>query len=80
MPEICSDMFQYTIESLFITHAETQLNTIGHIVKESITTDIDPINNPWLVRGHQWYQGLYRRPVSTIDSIASPSMTVLNHR
>lgn len=51
-------MFQLLIESLFITHAETKLNTIGNILNLYNFTDF----NPWLIRGDEWCQGLLRRP------------------
>ena len=56
-------MFRNLLESLFITYAQTQLNSIGNV----LTTDQQshhsyPLNNPWLLRGDEWYQGLLRRP------------------
>lgn len=55
-------MFRYTIESLFITHAETKLNTLGNVLNENPTGNTYPLNNPWLIRGNEWCQGLLRRP------------------
>jgi len=56
-------MFQCVIESFFITHAETNLNTIGNVLKvDQQRSDYQPLNNPWLIRGDEWYQGLVRRP------------------
>ena len=56
-------MFRYVIESLFVTHAETILNVIGNVLKaDQQQGDYYPVNNPWLVRGNQWCQGLVRRP------------------
>ncbi|CAF1439543.1 unnamed protein product [Rotaria sordida] len=61
LPETCTEMFRLLIESLFITHAETKLNSIGNILKP-----IDlPDYNPWLIRGDHWCQGLLRRPKPT---------------
>jgi len=62
VPEICSDMFRYTIESFFITYAETQLNTIGNVLNQDQHGHHYPLNNPWLIRGDEWCQGLLRRP------------------
>ncbi|CAF4520082.1 unnamed protein product, partial [Rotaria magnacalcarata] len=55
-------MLRLTVESLFITHAETKLNTIGNILNKNSTGNTYPLNSPWLSRGDEWYQGLLRRP------------------
>ncbi|CAF4867793.1 unnamed protein product, partial [Rotaria socialis] len=57
-------MLRITVESLFITHAETNLNTIGNILNKNSTGNNHLMNNPWLIRGDEWYQGLLRRPQS----------------
>ena len=62
VPETCSDMFRILIESLFITHGQTNLNTMGNVIIEKRVGDSYPMNNPWLVRGDDWFQGLVRRP------------------
>lgn len=62
MPETCSDMFRNTIESLFITYAQTKLNTVGNVLNEEQRNLYYPLNNPWLIRGDEWCQGLVRRP------------------
>ncbi|CAM4984140.1 unnamed protein product [Rotaria socialis] len=62
LPETCSEMLRLTVESLFITHAETKLNTIGNILNKNSTGNTYPLNSPWLSRGDEWYQGLLRRP------------------
>ncbi|CAF4059990.1 unnamed protein product, partial [Rotaria magnacalcarata] len=63
LPESCSEMFRFTIESLFITHADTKLNTIGHMLNEnSVGNHHHPLFNPWLDRGNEWCEGLVRRP------------------
>lgn len=43
VPDSCSETFQRLIESLFITHAETKLNMIGHLDMTGIptTTEFD---------------------------------------
>lgn len=51
-------MFRFMIESLFITYAETKLNTIGNVINPNPISD----TNPWLIRGSSWCQGLQRRP------------------
>ncbi|CAF4502957.1 unnamed protein product, partial [Rotaria magnacalcarata] len=52
LPESCSEMFRFTIESLFITHADTKLNTIGHMLNEnSVGNHHHPLFNPRLDRG-----------------------------
>lgn len=55
-------MFRYLIESLFITHGATTLNTIGNVLNENQQHEYHPIDNPWLIRGDEWCQGLVRRP------------------
>jgi len=62
VPGTCSDMFRCTIESLFITYAETNLNVIGNVLNYNPQVNYQPLNNPWLVRGDEWCQGLLRRP------------------
>ena len=62
LPENCSDMLRYTIESMFITHAEAKLNTVGHVLNHDQPTDYFLLNDPWLIRGDDWCQGLVRRP------------------
>ena len=73
VPETCSNMFRWTIESLFITHAETNLNTIGNVLSHDDHGDYHPLDNPWLIRGDEWFRGLLRRPqpkntISTTES------------
>ena len=58
VPDPCSDPFRYLIESMFITHADTNLNTMGHVLKLNQRGDEYPLNDPWLIRGDQWCQGL----------------------
>ena len=62
VPETCSNMFREIIESLFITHAETSLNTVGNVLNQDQNGDYYPLDNPWLIRGDEWCQGLVRRP------------------
>lgn len=54
VPESCSDTFQRLIESLFITHADTKLNIVGHL-DIPIIIDNDTGND----RG-QWCRDLHR--------------------
>lgn len=62
VPETCSPMFRYTIESMFITHAETNLNTVGNVLNPTSDGEHHPQENPWLIRGDEWCHGLVRRP------------------
>jgi len=63
VPETCSLMFRNIIESLFVTHAETKLNSKGNIVESQTQHGpYIPVANPWLNRGNKWHQGLLRRP------------------
>ncbi len=50
VPDKCSQLFQYLIESLLITHAECKLNHIGHLIYENHYENSDPnrtLNNSW---------------------------------
>lgn len=58
VPEICTDMFRFTIECLFITFADTKLNTVGNLLNPIPLAD----TNPWFLRGSSWCEGLVRRP------------------
>ncbi|CAF4413966.1 unnamed protein product, partial [Adineta steineri] len=58
LPETSTEMFRLLIESLFITYADTKLNSIGNMIRGFNLPDL----NPWLLRGDQWCQGLFRRP------------------
>ena len=62
LPDSCSDMFRNTVESLFITYAESSLNTFGNVLIEGPQMNENPMFNPWLMRGDQWCRGLLRRP------------------
>ncbi|CAF4052343.1 unnamed protein product [Adineta steineri] len=62
LPDSCSEMFRYTLESLFITYGNTSLNTIGNVLNEDQQSDYYRLDNPWLIRGDEWCQGLVRRP------------------
>lgn len=55
-------MFRYTIESLFVTYAETNLNSIGNVLKQDHEMIYYTLDNPWLIRSDEWCQGLLRRP------------------
>ena len=62
LPDECSDMFRNTIEALFVTYAESQLNTFGNVVIEEAQINENPAFNPWFLRDGTWCQGLLRRP------------------
>ncbi len=55
-------MFRNIIESLFITYAETRLNTIGNMLTVDQQDYSYLMHNPWLIRGDEWFQRLLRRP------------------
>lgn len=55
-------MFRNLIESFFTTYAQAQLNSIGNVLTIDQPAHSYPLNNPWLLRGDQWCQGLLRRP------------------
>ena len=72
VPDTCSEAFRYTIESLFISHAQTKLNTIGNVLNRDHDHGYQPLNNPWLMRGDAWCRGLVRRPqAKAIDITAA---------
>ena len=62
LPDECSDMFRNTIEALFVTYAESQLNTFGNVLIEEAQINENPMYNPWFLREGTWCQGLLRRP------------------
>ena len=63
VPNNCSELFYRLLEALFITHAQTKLNTLGHldgmIVENNNCNDI----NARIVddRRGNWCQNLVRR-------------------
>lgn len=56
VPEPCSEMFRQLVLSLFITHADCDLNQTGRIVDETIYRE-------YPLRGF-WCSDLLRRPAS----------------
>jgi hypothetical protein len=56
LPPNTSEAFRQAVLSLFITHTESKLNTLGHIFDEMTQTAI---------HRYFWCQGLLRRPTST---------------
>jgi hypothetical protein len=67
VPDHCSITFKRLIEALFITHAETKLNTLGHLDGSVVnnSTDNNHTNHSSTAiindRGH-WCHNLVRRP------------------
>ena len=59
VPEQGSDVLRRTVEALFITHAETKLNTTGRLVDHPPIANI-PIDV--LSDRGQWCHSLVRRP------------------
>ena len=62
LPDPCSDMFRNTVESLFITYAESSLNSFGNVLIKEPHENENLMWNPWLMRGDTWCRGLLRRP------------------
>jgi len=60
LPDHCSNTVKKFIESLFIKHAEYQLNKVGRSINQHFAPD-------YSFRG-QWYRGFTRRPSSFIIS------------
>ena len=73
VPDTCSEAFRYTIESLFISHAQTKLNSIGNVLNREHDNGYHPQSNPWLTRGSEWCRNLVRRPQAktTVNTTAS---------
>ena len=66
VPEDCSELLQRFIEALLITHAETKLNTAGHLTRYDRDYQRIISRNP-LAHG-LWVDGLIhpsRQPVQT---------------
>lgn len=62
-------MFRDVIESLFITYADTTLNTIGNVLhEEQQRNHYYPLNDPWSTRDNNWCSGLVRRPWPNTNS------------
>ncbi|CAF4442415.1 unnamed protein product, partial [Adineta steineri] len=62
LPEDASPVLRRVIEALFITHADTKLNSTGHLVRRNHTNTAvasppDPV----------WCEGLIRRPIPTFS-------------
>ncbi|CAF2782366.1 unnamed protein product [Rotaria sp. Silwood2] len=58
LPPNTSDLFRQIVHSLFVTHTEAKLNTLGHIFDLNINTNI---------RQSVWCENLVRRPVSSMS-------------
>ena len=75
-PETCTDMFRSMIESIFITHAETLLNTIGNMLNvKQHDHYYYPMDDPWLIRGNEWCQGLLHRLQTTTINASTNVLT-----
>ncbi|CAF1403722.1 unnamed protein product [Adineta steineri] len=79
VPDGCTALFYRLIEALFITHAQTKLNTLGHldgmIVENNNSNDI----NARLVsvgQEYNWCQNLVRRPIILHEK----TRTLTSHR
>ncbi|CAF1447716.1 unnamed protein product [Adineta steineri] len=62
LPEDASPVLRRVIEALFITHADTKLNSTGHLVSRNhtnaaVASPPDPV----------WCEGLVRRPIPTFS-------------
>jgi len=55
LPPDTTDLFRYIVHSLFVTHTEAKLNTLGHVLKRTMHTD---------ARHGVWCENLRRRPTS----------------
>jgi hypothetical protein len=78
VPEQCSEMFRTTIESLFITHAETRLNTFGNVLRKVPWNEDNLSNNPWSNRGDEWCPSLVRRPKPKNPAVPSTTTASLD--
>lgn len=57
VPENCSELFRQLILSLFITHADCDLNKTGRLINEIIYRE-------YTIRGY-WCADLVRRPLAS---------------
>ena len=64
VPDRCTELFYRFIEALFITHAQTKLNTLGHLDGMIVENNNSNDTNARLVsdRRGDWCQNLVRRP------------------
>ncbi|CAF1535186.1 unnamed protein product [Adineta ricciae] len=74
LPDNCTQLFYHLIEALFITHAQTKLNTLGHL--DGMIVENNNSNNTYarlVSTGHDsnWCQNLVRRPVISYEKTRS---------
>ncbi|CAF4870689.1 unnamed protein product, partial [Rotaria socialis] len=64
LPNNASDALRRFVEALFITHAETKLNTIGHLDQLSTSRNTDQIAS---IDCNEWCRNLIRRSYTNIE-------------
>ncbi|CAF2085486.1 unnamed protein product [Rotaria magnacalcarata] len=64
LPNNASDALRRFVEALFITHAETKLNTIGHLDQLSTSRNTDQIAS---IDCNEWCRDLIRRSYTNIE-------------
>ena len=68
VPDRCSEIFSRLIEALFITHAQTKLNTLGHLDGMIVENNNSNDTNARMTsdrRSDEWCQNLLRRPTTS---------------
>ncbi len=69
VPNNCSQPLQRIVESLFITHTEAKLNTIGHLDGRIINDNLNPYGmteNRIIIDRGNWCTNLVRRSSSLL--------------
>ena len=82
IPDNCSDLFYQTITALFITHAQTKLNTLGHLDGMPVFETSSPISTTTtqrIVDPGDWCQNLIRRPTMFHETRAQASHRMNPH-
>lgn len=82
VPDRCSEMLSRFIESLFITHAQTKLNTLGHLDGMIVENNNSNDTNARMIsdrRSDEWCQNLHRRR-STTNNSQQRSQILNTHR
>jgi hypothetical protein len=77
VPEDCSDRFYRIIEALFITHAQTKLNTLGHL--DGMPVENKPVGlsrTEIMADRGEWCRDVIRRPAPSLHQ----TMTSTSYR
>ena len=76
-------MFSQLIEALFITHAQTKLNTLGHLDGMIVENNNSNDTNARMIsdrRSDKWCENLHRRRPTTTNNSQQRSQILITHR